>query len=231
MLTVHHLENSRSHRVIWLLEELGLDYEVVVHARSADKRESPPSLTRLHPLGKAPLLCDGEGVLAETGAIFEYLLERYGDGRLQPALTSPDRVRYLYWRHFAEATLMPYLAMKLVFAGVEQRAPWLLKPLVIPICRAVGAAYLNPNLRRALDFVEQHLAGHAWFAGAEFSAADVLIAFHLEAVAGRTAPVATHPHISAFVERVRARPAYQRAVQRGHWSAEAHAQYWGFLKG
>lgn len=229
-LTVHHLDNSRSQRVLWLLEELGLDYEVVLHTRASDPRQAPASLARIHPLGKAPVLCDGDLVLAETGAIFEYLMERYAAGRLQPAPGTPERLDYLYWRHFAEASLMPYLAMKLLFGGMVKRAPLIARPLLIPVARVVGALYLNPNLRREIDFIEAHLGTHAWFAGADFSAADVLIAFHLEAITGRMAPAADYPRIAAFVTRVRERPAYRRAAERGGWSPAAHDRYWAFLK-
>lgn len=230
MLTVHHLENSRSQRVVWLLEELGLPYEIVVHQRPASRQEVSPTLARIHPLGKAPVLADGDVVVAETGAIVEYLMERHGGAALQPAPGTPERVQYTYWRHFSEGSFMPYLAMKLVFAGLVQQAPWPLRPVPWLISRAVGALYLNPNILAEMRFIESHLGQNTWFAGEAFSAADVLIGFPMEAVAGRMAPAAQFPNIAAFVRRIRARPAYVRAMQKGGWSDADHAAYWAVLK-
>lgn len=229
MLKVHHLENSRSQRVVWLLEELELPYEIVVHSRPHDSRTSSGSLTRIHPLGKAPVLSDGNAVVAETGAIFEYLMDRHAGGRLQPGPGTPERVPYIYWRHFSEGSFMPYLAMKLVFGGLVQKSPWPVKPVTSLIARAVGTMYLDPNIRAELAYIESHLAEHAWFAGDAFSAADVLMGFPMEAVAGRMAPAKQYPNIASFVGRIRERPAYVRAMRKGGWSVEDHARYWACL--
>lgn len=229
MLSVHHLANSRSQRVVWLLEELGLEYDIVEHRREPGSRVAPGSLRKIHPLGKAPVLCDGDVTIAETGAIFEYVLERHGNGRLEPARGTPERIQYIYWQHFAEASLMPYLAMKLLFAGIENAVPFFVRPAIRLLTRAVNAGYMDRNLVAEIDFIEQHLATHEWFAGGGFTAADVLIGFMLEAVSGRFAPVAAYPNIASFVNRIRARPAYRRAMQRGGWSVADHEKYWGFL--
>lgn len=230
MLTVHHLENSRSQRVVWLLEEIEMPYEVVVHRRPSDRKRSSESLTKIHFLGKAPVLSDGDIVLAETGAIFEYLMDHYGGEHMQPKLGTPQRAQYTFWRHFSEGSFMPYLAMKLVFAGLEQKSPWIVRPIAMLISKAVGAMYLHPNIMTELRYIEAHLEKNTWFAGDSFSAADVLIGFPMEAVTGRMAPMDQYPNIAAFVRRVRERPAYARAMQRGGWSVADYDKYWACLK-
>lgn len=228
MIQLHHLKNSRSQRVIWLLEELELPYEIIYHQR-AGKTAPIASLLAVHPLGKAPVLCDGDITLAETGAILEYLNEVYGNQKLEPAKGTPERSQYLYWKQFAEGSLMPYLAMKLVFAAIVSGTPFIVRPLVKFIFSLVNAQYLNPNIQRELDFIEKTLHKNTWLAGEAFSIADVFMGFMLEAVAGRMAKATSHPNINQYVTRIRARPAYQRAVERGDWSAVEHAQYWAFL--
>ena len=229
MLTIHHLDNSRSQRVIWLLEELALDYQIVEHPHPKHNHKPSESLSKIHPLAKVPILTDDQVTLAETGAIFEYLLEQYGQDQLQPALQSPERVNYHYWRHFSEASLMPYLAMKLLFVGMEAKTPWPFKLIIQLIAKAVAKVYLNPNIFLELDFIEAHLAKHTWFAGQSFSAADILIAFPLEAVAVKMAAANKYPHIHAFIKKIRQRPAYIKAVEKGKWSKSQHQAYWSGL--
>jgi glutathione S-transferase len=231
VLYIHHLQNSRSQRVIWLLEELGLEYEIIVHKRVAGSRLAPESLRRIHPLAKAPVICDKEVVLAETGAVFQYLLETYGNGSLEPQRGTEDRLRYIYWNHFAEGSFMPYLAMKLVFARIVREAPFFTRPILGPVFKLVGANYLNPNIHLEINTIENHLQSHEWFAGSEFSAADVMMGFMLEAIAGRMAPASSHPNINRFVTRIRSRTAYQRAINRGDWSSADHDKYWECLSG
>lgn len=234
LLTLHHLPNSRSQRIVWLLEELGLPYELVIHRAAARSAQPIDSLLAVHPLGKVPILMiqttQGTLALAESGAIVEYLLGLDSAGRLHASPGRADALADLYWRHFAEGSLMPYLAMKLVFGGIWQRTPWLLRPTVWPVVWTVRRVYLNPNLRRELDWIERHLHLLAWFGGEHFSAADVLMGFLLEAVvAGGLAKPESHPRICDFVARIKARPAYQQALQRGQWSAQQHARYWACL--
>lgn len=234
VLTLHHLPNSRSQRIVWLLEELQLPYELVLHQPSPSAGLGVATLKSVHRLGKVPTLVDHSGpepvVLAESGAIVEYLLVRHGHGRLQPPLAGAEGVRALYWRHFAEGSLMPYLAMKLVFAGVWQRTPWLLRPAVWPVVWSVNRFYLNPNLRTALDWMEQQLQGQTWLAGDTFSAAEVLMGFLLEAAVGRLTTADEYPNLHGLLARIQARPAYQQALQRGQWSATQHARHWAGLK-
>lgn len=229
MLHIHHLENSRSQRVIWLLEELDLEYKIINHKRKPGTRTAPESLRAIHPLAKAPVLCDNEVVLAETGAIFAYLLERYGNGRFMPGKETAARVQYIYWIHFAEGSFMPYLAMKLVFARIVEQVPFFVRPLIQFIFQSVWAKYLNPNIRLEIDAIEEHLSSHEWFAGCEFSAADIMMGFMLEAIAGRMAHGAHHPNIMRFLNAMHTRAAYQQAAKKGNWSVSEHGCYWKCL--
>lgn len=213
MIVVHHLEKSRSQRVLWLLEELELPYEVRRYARDPVTSLAPPELRAVHPLGKSPVICDGEVVLAESGAIIEYLIERYGAGRLRPEAGSPDWLRYTYWMHYAEGSLMPLLVMSLIFSRIE-RAPWPVRPIAKGIAAKVRSSYLTPGLRANGEYVEQSLAATGWFAGAAFSAADIQMSFPIEALQARIAGE-SRPRCAAFLERIHARPAYQRALQTG----------------
>lgn len=216
MITVHHLDNSRSQRVLWLLEELGLPYEIRKYQRDAKTMLAPPELRQVHPLGKSPVITDGDLTVAESGAIVEYLVERYGDGRLVPPAGTPERLRWRYWLHFAEGSAMPPLLLKLIFGRIpEQPMPFFVKPIARGISNKVLAAMVEPNLRRQLDFMEAELGKSEWFAGEAFSAADIQMSFPLEASAQRAGLDDRRPRLMAFLERIHARPAYQRALQRG----------------
>jgi len=214
MLTVHHLENSRSHRILWLLEELGLPYEIQRYARDPKTSLAPPELLRVHPLGKSPVVTDGELTLAESGAIVEYLVERHG-GALAPRPGTRERLAYTYWLHFAEGSAMPPLVMKLVFNRIEHAPmPFFARPVARGIAQKVKREFIEPNLARIVDHVEHALGATGWFAGPEFSAADIQMSFPVEAAAAR-AGGSSRPNIAAFLERIHARPAYRRAVERG----------------
>ena len=216
MITVHHLNNSRSQRVLWLLEELGLPYEITKYQRDAKTMLAPPELAKVHPLGKSPVITDDALTVAETGAIVEYVIERYGNGRLAPAIGSPERLRWRYWMHFAEGSAMPPLLLKLIFERIKVTPmPFFAKPIAKGICNKVLAAMVEPNLKRQLDFMEAELGKSEWFAGAEFSAADIQMSFPLEAAAQRAGLDASRPKLMAFLKRIHARPAYRQALQRG----------------
>jgi len=216
MIIVHHLNNSRSQRVLWLLEELELPYEVKRYQRNAKTMLAPPELRAVHPLGKSPVIEDGGQTLAESGAIVEYLAERYGGGRLVPAADTPERLRYRYWMHFAEGTAQPPLLLKLLFDRVETAPmPFFVRPVARAIAQRAKATYIQPNIDRNLDFMESELAGRDWFAGAAFSAADVQMSFPLEAAAVRGGLDARRPRLMDFLARIHARPAYRRAVDKG----------------
>jgi glutathione S-transferase len=214
MITVHHLEDSRSQRVLWLMEELGLSYEVKRYERDPKTRLAPPDLLKVHPLGKSPVIDDNGRVVAETGAIIDYVVARYGAGRLIPAEGSDARLDYVYWLHFAEGSAMPPLVMKLIFNTMVQRSPGLLKGVVKAVTGPVLAGFVEPNIARQLAFIESRLAASPWFAGSDFTAADIMMSFPLEA-AGARADLSSTPKIKAFIANIHARPAYVRALERG----------------
>lgn len=214
MIIVHHLNNSRSQRVLWLLEELGCEYQVVRYQRDPRTLLAPPELKRIHPLGKSPVVSDGAHTLAESGAIIEYLIERYGGERLRPPAGSAERLRYTYWLHYAEGSAMPPLLLKLVFLRLPRSAPALIRPIVRAVAGRAQQSFIDPQLRTHIDFWEEELAKSTWFAGEELSGADVQMSFPLEAAAAR-AGIALGPRVSQFLERIRARPAYRRALAAG----------------
>ncbi|MGH8124924.1 MAG: glutathione S-transferase [Rhodanobacteraceae bacterium] len=216
MITVHHLNDSRSQRILWLLEELEVPYEIRKYQRDPDTLLAPPELHQVHPLGKSPVVTDGELTVAESGAIIEYLVERYGNGRLIPPAGTPERMRYRYWLHFAEGSAMPPLLLKLVFDRVaESPMPFFARPVARGISKQVLTTFVNPNIARQLDFMEDELGEHEWFAGSTFTAADVQMSFPLEAAAQRAGLDTSRPKLMAFLDRIHARPAYQRALERG----------------
>src|ERR1700752_2753611 len=214
MLIVHHLNNSRSQRVLWLLEELGVEYDLVRDQRQPDMR-APAQLRAIHPLGKSPVITDNGNTIAESGAIVEYIVDTYGDGRLIPPPKTPERLRYTYWLHYAEGSAMSPLLLKLLFTLMPKRAPALLRPLVRKVSNQALTALVNPQLKQHRAFWESELSRSDWFAGNEFSAADIQMSFPLEAAAARAGLEQGHPKAMAFVERIHARPAYKRALEKG----------------
>ncbi|KQX00360.1 glutathione S-transferase [Massilia sp. Root418] len=216
MIVVHHLNNSRSQRVLWLLEELGLEYDIVRYQRDPKTMLAPPSLRAIHPLGKSPVITDGDATVAESGAIIEYLVEKYGNGRLVPPAGTAEKRRWTYFLHYAEGSAMAPLLMKLVFDRVESSpAPFFVKPIAKAIAAKVKGSYILPQIEQHLDYLEGELGKSPWFAGAEFSAADVQMSFPLEAAAARGGLARSRPKLMAFLERIHARPAYQRALEKG----------------
>jgi len=216
MITVHHLNNSRSQRVLWLLEELEVAYEVKRYERNSETMLAPPELRAVHPLGKSPVITDGDLTLAESGAIIEYLASRYGDGRFVPKDGTPERLRYLYWMHYAEGSAMPPLLFKLVFDRIETAPmPFFVRPFAKAIAGRARTTFILPQIKLHLDFMEGELGNTKWFAGNEFSAADVQMSFPLEAAASRGGLDASRPRLMAFLQTVHARPAYKRALERG----------------
>jgi glutathione S-transferase len=215
MITVHHLENSRSQRVLWLLEELALPYEVKRYQRNKKTSLAPPELTTVHPLGKSPVITDGAITVAETGAIVEYLVDKAG-GALRPEPGTAEQRRYTYWLHFAEGSAMPPLLMALVFAKVRTAPmPFFARPIARAIADNVMKGFVQPNLDRNLAFMESELSDRGWFAGRTFSAADVMMSFPVEAALMRGDSAKQAPRLAAFIERIRARPAWARALERG----------------
>src|SRR5690349_15366827 len=214
MITVHHLNNSRSQRVLWLLEELHVPYEITRYFRNEKTMLAPPSLKEVHPLGKSPVISDGDKTIAETGAIIEYIVERYGNGRLIPPPGTDDRIRFSYWMHYAEGSAMTPLLLKLIFMRMPDNAPGLLKPIVRNFAKQAEARLADPQIGTHLTYIDTELAKHEWFAGKDFSAADIMMSFPLEAATVR-ANAKTKPMIKAFLEKIHARAAYQTALKKG----------------
>jgi glutathione S-transferase len=216
MITVHHLNNSRSQRVLWLLEELGVEYDIRKYERDPKTMLAPPELRAVHPLGKSPVITDGDLTVAESGAILEYLVDRYDKGLLAPRPGTPERLRWSYWMHFAEGSAMPPLLVKLIFDKIVQSPmPFFVKPIVRTISSKVLGTVVTPNLERQWDFMEAELKRSTWFAGDSFSAADIQMSFPVEAAAQRGGLGAGHPKLMAYLKRIHARPAYKRALKRG----------------
>ncbi|MGD9387871.1 MAG: glutathione S-transferase [Gammaproteobacteria bacterium] len=217
MITVHHLENSRSQRILWLLEELGVKYRVKRYERDPETGLAPKALHQVHPLGKSPVVTDGGNTVAESGAIIEYLVERYGgDSGLRPPAGTPEQLRYTYWLHYAEGSAMPPLLLSLVFRKMpEAPMPFFVRPVVKGIAAKVQSSFIQPQLDLHLDFMEGELAGRPWFTGSEFTAADIQISFPLEAAGAAGLLAEKRPRLEDFVARIAARPAYRRALKKG----------------
>lgn len=217
MLTLHHLENSRSQRILWLFEELGLPYDIVHYRRDPQTMLAPPELRAVHPLGKSPVVTTDDGlVLAESGAIIETLIERHGADRLAPPAGTPEALRYRYWLHYAEGSAMPPLLLKLIFDRIEAaRMPFFAKPIAKMIAGKAKAAFVMPNIETHLDFMEGELGRSTWFAGEAFSGADIQMSFPVEAAVARGGLDGSRPRLMAYLERIHARPAYHRALERG----------------
>ena len=222
MITVHHLETSRSQRVLWLLEELGVPYEIKLYKRDPKTKLAPASLKAIHPLGKSPVITDGNETIAESGAILEYLVERYGEqgkgdlAHLQPEPGTPEYRQSRFWMHYAEGSLMNWLVMKLVFVTIPtQPMPFFVRPIASILCAKVQAKLIDPNIASALAFMEAHLGQHSWFAGKKISIADFQMSFAVVAVLARGTDAARFPNLVAYKNRMEARPAYKRAVAKG----------------
>jgi glutathione S-transferase len=214
MITVHHLNNSRSQRVIWLLEELGVDYEVKRHERDAKTMLAPQALKDVHPLGKSPVITDGDKTIAETGAIVEYVIETYGAGRLMPTAGTPARLRYSYWMHYAEGSAMPPLVMKLIFGAIPKAPalPFFMRPVARALMGGVTKSYLDPQIAAHIQFWASTLETSAYFAGDELTGADIMMSFPVEAAAVRSGL----PQVLAtYLAGLQSRTAYKRALERG----------------
>lgn len=212
MLQVHHLESSRSQRVLWLLEELGVPYEIVKYARYGKARLAPPELAQVHPLGKSPVVTDDGTTLAESGLIIEYLVDKYGNGRLVPAKDSPDYWRCRYFMHYAEGSLMPFLLLRLI-AKRMRGAPFLVRPIANKIADQLESIFVAPNLARHVAFVDSELAKSPYFAGSELTIADIQMLSPMEAIEARVPDPPAR--VRDWLARVRERPAFQRALERG----------------
>ncbi|UZE94597.1 glutathione S-transferase [Alkalimarinus alittae] len=216
MVVVHHLENSRSQRILWTLEELGVPYEVKRYERDKKTSLAPESLKAVHPLGKSPVITDDDITVAESGAIIEYLIGKYGNGQFTVDTASAAHRDYVFWLHFAEGSLMPPLLLKLVFDKVRTSPmPFFAKPIAKSIAQKVMKSFVGPNIKGNLAFIEHYLADHEWFAGDKLTGADMQMSFPLEACVASGVADSGYPNIVAYVKRVHARPAYQKALSVG----------------
>ncbi len=215
MITLHHLEHSRSQRVLWLLEELEVDYEIYWYGRDPRTNLAPPELRDVHPLGKSPVITDGELTLAESAVIIEYLARTYGDETWAPAPDDPRYWDFSYWMHYAEGSLMPPLLLKLVFSKVRSDSPFLVRPIAGRIASEVDKAFTDRQLETHFSYLDDYLAGHEWFAGNAISAADIQMSFPLEAAVARGTVGNRFPNVIDYVQRFQARPAYRRALEAG----------------
>jgi len=214
MITVHHLNNSRSQRVLWLLEELELRYQVRRYERDKQTMLAPKSLKAIHPLGKSPVITEDGITVAETGAIIEYILDRHDNNRFIPKPGTPERLRYTYWLHYAEGSAMTPLLLKLVFSRMPQSAPPLVRGIVNSIAQKAQERMSDPQIRTHLDYWDNELTKAEWFAGKDFTAADIMMSFPLEAAAVR-ADAKSRPMVKTFLDKIHARPAYQAALRTG----------------
>lgn len=215
MITLHHLNNSRSQRVLWLLEELAVPYAVQQYQRDPKTMLAPPALKAVHPLGKSPILTDGDLVIAETGAIFEYLLARHEGHPMVPPPGTPDSFRLTYWLHYAEGSAMPPLLLKLLFSRIPKQAPWFLAPVAALIAQGVLRGFVDPQLRLHSQYWEDQLGPEGWFVGGSFSAADIMMSFPVEASKARGVIDPDKPKLLAYLKAIHARPAYTQALERG----------------
>lgn len=215
IITVHHLNNSRSQRILWLLEELELDYKIKRYERNPETLRAPDSLKKVHPLGKSPVITDGELILAESGAIVEYLVGRYSQGQLIPAEDTPEKLRYTYWLHYAEGSVMPPLLLNLVMNQVEKKSALLVRPIAQIITGKVKSTFIDPEIALHLDYMEAELTKTNWFAGDEFTAADIQMSFPIEVVSEKVNLSLNHTKVAEFLNRIHSRSAYQSALRRG----------------
>jgi len=212
-ITVHHLEQSRSQRILWLLEELKLEYDVVFYKRDPVSRQAPKELKQIHPLGKSPVITDGDLTIAETGAIIEYLIENYADGKFIPPPKTPEKLRYTYWMHYCEGSAMPPIVMKVVFKVMPEKVGFLIKPLVGIVASKAQDEYVDIEIMKQINFWESELQKTEYFAGSEFTACDIMMGFPLEVVF-RYFAMDKFPKIKEFLDKVHARPAYIAANEK-----------------
>ena len=216
MITLHHLENSQSIRIIWLLEELAAEYHLKCYQRSPETSLAPDDYKALHPMGTAPILTEGAFKLAETNAIIEYILDQYPETPLRPAPGSPARNAYLYWFHAVQGTFTPLLIEKLIFSRMISKSPALIRPIIRKAVGKVEESFLHPRLYKMLAQIEAQLTKTDWLTGDSLTAADIVIGFCLEAGNTRLDLSNKYPGIKGFLTRMHARPAYIKAIEKGN---------------
>jgi glutathione S-transferase len=214
MITLHHLEYSQSYRVLWLLEELGADYELKLYERDKKTRLAPADYKAVSPLGTAPVITDGELNLAETGAIFDYILDQYSESPLRPAANTAARADYLFWLHAAQGSLMPMLLMSMVFQMLLTRSPGFIRPLIKMVLGKASSAMVNPRVTLLLGKAEADLAATGWFAGESMTAADMMMSYPIESAQTKGLLKGKYPNCEAWVERIKQEASYQMAKKK-----------------
>jgi glutathione S-transferase len=215
MIVVHHLNNSRAQRVLWLLEELAEPYELKHYQRDKETMLAPASLKAIHPLGKSPVITDDGNTVAESGAVLEYLLDRYGNGRLRPAQGTPEFLRYRFFLHYAEGSLMPLMLLGLVFQRMAHGpAPFFAKPILKGAAETAQRTFIGPQVKLHLDYLEGELKGKRWLLGDSLSAADIQMSFPIEAISVRS-NLSGYPELARYLQQVRSEPGYRRAIEKG----------------
>lgn len=214
MLTLHHLEYSQSFRILWLLEELGAAYELKLYERDKRTMLAPADYKRLSPLGSAPVITDGELVLAESSAIIEHILDQHTDSPLRPAPGAPNRTRHLFWFHAAQGSLMPLMLITAAFAIMRKRAPFFVSPVLAPALKRAEQGFVTPRMDALLAQAERDLADAPWFGGDDLTAADIVLSYPMESAQARGFITASHPNCAAWLERMRARPSFQTAMAK-----------------
>jgi len=214
MITLHHLEYSQSYRVLWLLEALGADYELKLYERDKTTRMAPADYKAVSPLGTAPVITDGELTMAETGAIFDYILDQYPESSLRPAANTAARTDYLFWLHAAQGSLMPMLLMSVVFQMLVTRSPGFIRPLIKMVLSKASSAMVNPRVTLLLDKAEADLAATGWFAGESMTAADMMLSYPLESAQSKGLLKGKYPNCEAWVERIKQEASYQMAKEK-----------------
>lgn len=215
MIIIHHLNNSRSQRILWMCEEIGVEYQIKHYQRDSKTNLAPKELFDVHPLGKSPVITDDGGItVAESGAIVEYLSDVYGK-ELRPRKNSNAYRQYIYWLHFAEGSLMPPMVLKLIFDKIKTAPmPFFVKPIAKGIANKVMNGYVGPTIKNNMIFIEKHLSENQWFAGDKISGADIQMSFPLEAAMMKMKSN-NYPAIQKYVDKIHSRVAYKKALEKG----------------
>lgn len=214
MLTLHHLEYSQSFRILWLLEELGMEYTLKLYERDSKSSLAPADYKAISPLGTSPVITDGDVVLAETNAIVDYILDKSGDDRLRPKAGSPARTRYLFWFHAAQGSMQPMMTFNIVLNVVKTRVPFFLRPVISPVFSQILSGFVKPRMVALLNEAEKDLANGPWFAGSELSAADIVMSYTMESANMRGYITDEHPNCQAWLKRMYDNKAYKVAQQK-----------------